>query len=180
MLSLSEVNSGDEQHAAKLLEPLIERAPDIAARVAGQRPFNTTDDVRDAIRRELFSLDEEERIELFKAHPELAPDNPLAMTGASQSEQARLNLTSDTNKHRNRLADLNAQYHSRFGFPFITALARHENMQSVLTEFEARLAANRATEIKLAINQVAIISSERVRTAFGREDMAASRDAENG
>lgn len=180
MLSLSEVNSGDEQYAAKLLEPLIERAPDIAARVAGQRPFNTTDDVRDAIRRELFSLDEEERVELFRAHPELAPDNPLAMTGASQSEQARLNLTSGANKYRDRLADLNTQYLKRFGFPFITALVRHEHMQSVLSEFEARLAADRATEIEHAINQIVIVSSERVRVAFGREDTAASRDATKG
>jgi len=180
MGTLSELNGGNEVQATALLEPLIERAPEIAARVARRRPFQSADDLHQTIRQELLSLDETERVSLFRAHPELAPDNPLAMTGASQSEQGRLNLTTETNEYRDRLADLNAKYHGKFGFPFITALVRHQSMQSVLTEFEVRLTKDRATEIEQAMVQVVTVSSARVRAAFGCEKAEASQDATSG
>jgi OHCU decarboxylase len=164
---LSELNRADDERALALIEPLIERAPQIAERVARRRPFDSTDSLSEAIRDELVKLSEAERVTLFRAHPELAPDNPLAMTQASQSEQGRLNLTSNGNEYRTRLADLNARYRDRHGFPFITALVRHDNIDSVLEEFEARLNSNRDEELKRAIEQVAIVSSSRVLAAFG-------------
>jgi len=167
MDKLSALNQADEDRAVLLLEPLIERAPEIARRVAGHRPFGGTDDIRKAIRSELLCLSEAERVSLFRAHPELAPDNPLSMTRASQAEQGRLSLTSDTNEHRARLDELNAQCRSKFGFPFITALVRHPDMNSVLEEFEARLSADRESEIERALEQISTVSSSRVTAAFG-------------
>jgi 2-oxo-4-hydroxy-4-carboxy--5-ureidoimidazoline (OHCU) decarboxylase len=101
-----------------LVAPLIERAPEIARRVARRRPFQNPDHLSEAIRSELLRLSEAERIDLFRAHPELAPDNPLAMTRESQSEQGRLRLTSHEAECRARLSDLNALslYH-RAGTP---------------------------------------------------------------
>lgn len=180
MGTLSELNGVNEVQAIALIEPLIERAPEIASRVASRRPFQNADDLSRTIRQELLSLDETERVDLFRAHPELAPDNPLAMTGASQSEQGRLNLTTDANEYQERLADLNAKYSGKFGFPFITALVGHNNMQSVLTEFEDRLRGDRATEIEQAIDQVVTVSSARVRAAFGCEEVEAPQDVTGG
>lgn len=180
MGTLSELNGGNEAQAIALLEPLIERAPEIAVKVARRRPFQSADDLHQAIRQELLDLDETERVELFRAHPELAPDNPLAMTGASQSEQGRLKLTTNTNEYRDLIADLNAKYRAKFGFPFITALVLHHDMQSVLTEFEARLAKDRATEIEQAIDQVITVSSARVQAAFDIEKTEAAQDAPSG
>ncbi len=167
MHTLEALNHADEEDAVLLLEPLIERAPAIARRVASRRPFWSADDLRTAIRRELEALDENERLDLFRAHPELAPGNPLAMTRASQSEQGRLNLTTDDNAFRDRLDDLNARYRQRFGFPFITALVRHRDMDSVLAEFEARIDADSATEMSRALEQVAAVSAARVEALFG-------------
>ena len=115
---------------------------------------------------ELLNLNDEERVRLFRAHPELAPINPLSMTNASQSEQGRLNLTSNTNEFKARLDDLNARYLDKFGFPFITALVRHEDMDSVLLEFEMRLSADLESEIEQALEQVATVSSSRVKAVF--------------
>lgn len=167
MDKLSEFNHADEDQAVALLEPLIERAPQIARRVVGRRPFTSPDDLRHAIRSELLDLNEEERVRLFRAHPELAPENPLSMTNASQAEQGRLYLTSGTNEYRARLGELNARYRAKFGFPFITALVRHQDMDSVLEEFETRLAADRASEIEQTIDQISAVSSSRVSAAFG-------------
>jgi len=160
-----------------LLEPLIERAPVIARRVAKRRPFNNADDLRKAIRRELLSLNEEERVRLFRAHPELASVNPLSMTSASQSEQGRLNLTSDTNEFKARLDELNARYRGKFGFPFITALVRHKGMDSVLSEFETRLSADRESELEQALEQVAAVSASRVKAVFECSSSDQTRNA---
>jgi len=165
--TLSTLNNADEDRALALVEPLIERAPEIARKVVRRRPFESADDLCRAIRTELLKLNNAERMHLFRAHPELAPDNPLSMTSASQSEQGRLRLTSRTNEFRARLGELNARYRGKFGFPFITALVRHRDMESVLTEFETRLAASIASEIEQAIEQISAVSAARVNAAFG-------------
>ncbi len=176
MSRLKELNCADEEHAITLVAPLIERAPEIAKRVARRRPFHRPDDLLQVIRSELQGLGETERIDLFRAHPELAPENPLAMTSESQSEQGRLNLTSEESEYRTRLLDLNARYREKFGFPFITALVRHRNISSVLSEFEVRLANDRKSEIQQAIEQIALVSSSRVQASFGSSESRAPQD----
>lgn len=169
MDKLDELNSADESNALSLLEPLIERSPEIARKLLARRPFASVEDLCGAIESELRGLTPEQRVALFNAHPELAPDNPLAMTGESQSEQGRLELTSASNTSRQRLLDLNAGYRAKFGFPFITALVRHASIQSVLDEFESRLSADRDTEIERALQQVVFISASRVGLRFGAD-----------
>ena len=167
MHKLDALNRAGAEDAAAMLSPAIERAPQIARRVILRRPFASTNALRAAIRAELGSLDEEQRVNLFREHPELGPENPLTMTAESQSEQGRLNLTASGNVYRVQLDQLNAQYRAKFGFPFITALVRHDGMDSVLAEFRDRLAADRATEIDTAIDQVAAVSSARIDAMFG-------------
>lgn len=167
MSSLERLNDADKDQAFNLLEPLIERAPYVAASVAQKRPFKDAEEIAFAIAEELHSLDNESRIALFNSHPELAPDKPLEMTNESQSEQSRLHLTSDFNAEIARLKELNLEYKQKFGFPFITALVRHENLASVLDEFTVRLSGNKKSEISNAIEQVVIVSKARVLKKFG-------------
>lgn len=176
---LDELNTADEDRAVSLVSPLIERAPHVARKVARARPFADVEALALAIRRELSGLDEAERIALFQAHPELAPGDPQSMTRESQGEQGRLNLTSAHNRYRARLTELNAAYRGRFGFPFIVALARHTDAESVLAAFERRLAADRATEIETALAEVIAVSLARLQTAFGTA-LPAGADAAEG
>jgi OHCU decarboxylase len=164
---LDEINRASDDHAALLLTPLIERAPHIARRVARRRPFLTVGHLCFAIRAELVALNETERVALLRSHPELAPRNPLTMTPESQAEQGRLRLTADGNAYQARLAAMNARYAEKFGFPFIIALARHSDMDSVMAEFEARMSADRSSEIDAAIEQVAAVSASRVAALLG-------------
>lgn len=179
MENLEQINRANDEQAVLLLEPFIERAPFVARRVAGLRPFKTIHELGQAIRNELFRLSEEERVALFRAHPELAPVNPLSMTQASQSEQGRLNLTSENNEFRIRLDQLNARYRDKFGFPFITALVRHADMNSVFDEFESRLASDYESEIAYALEQVAVVSLARVKTAFDVDSLAGDQPSES-
>lgn len=170
MDKLEEINRADTDRAILVLLPFIERAPLIAQRVAVLRPFDSAEALGNAIRDELFGLNEEERLQLFRAHPELAPVNPLSMTEESQSEQGRLNLTSKDSEFKMRLDELNSRYRDKFGFPFITALVRHKNMESVFAEFETRLESDYRSELDLALEQVAAVSLSRVRTALDDGD----------
>lgn len=175
---LEHLNAADDDQALALITPLIERAPHVAQKVAQARPFADIEALAQAIRRELSRLDEAARISLFRTHPELAPQDPLSMTRESQNEQARLKLTTQDNLHRARLAELNAAYRDRFGFPYIVALARHTDMQSVLDDFERRLTRDRASEIETALNEVVAVSTARVRAAFGGGRAADAQMAE--
>ena len=166
MPSLHDLNIDDEKLVVRHLEPLIERAPFIAKRVAVKRPFQSCEDLIQAIEEELHALGTEQKITLFRAHPELAPDNPLTMTKASQGEQRRLGLTDEVSNYKELLDALNKQYTETHGFPFITALVRHPNMESVLKEFEARLQETTEAETQRALKEVAAVSSERVRRTF--------------
>ena len=158
--------------ALKLIEPLIERAPKIAERVADKRPFAKIECLISAIRDELFVLDDENKIALFNAHPELSPEKPLEMTNESQNEQGRLNLTAtDFNNDIMQLKKLNAEYRQKFGFPFITAVAKHENLASILKEINTRLAGDMRSEIDNAIAQVAYISATRATAQISDIDL---------
>lgn len=176
MDKLGELNTASEEQAVCLLEPFIERAPEIAKRVASHRPFASVDHLRRIIHSKLLELSDTELVELFRAHPELAPENPLAMTNASQSEQGRLNLTADRSEYRERLDELNASYRQKFGFPFITALVRHSDMDSVLSEFEASLTQDRNAEISRAVEQVMTVSASRVHKAFAAGNTQSPQD----
>lgn len=167
MNKITALNIADEPDAVTLIEPMIERAPEIAPKVIHHRPFKTAGDLAKAINHELHNLNDHERIELFRAHPELAPENPFVMTKESQSEQGRLDLTSADSEFKTQLSDMNATYRSKFGFPFIVALVRHETMHSVMSEFRRRLARDHASEIEEALRQVGIVSSARVEQTFG-------------
>ena len=177
MTNLEHLNEADNDQAFHLLEPLIERAPSIAFRVAKKRPFNNVEEIALAIAEELHNLDDESRIALFNSHPELAPDKPLEMTRESQNEQSRLQLTESFNDEILRLKALNTEYREKFGFPFITALVRHENLASVLDEFKVRLSNDKKAEMDKAIDQVAIVSKARVLKKFG---IAAKSGVSNG
>ena len=169
MNKLQHLNDASESDAKELLEPFVERAPQVAEQLAKRRPFSCFEDIIQAIKEELQQLSEPERIQLFCAHPELAPDNPLTMTKESQQEQGRLDLTAGKNEMTERLDHLNSTYRSRFGFPFITALVRHDAIESVFEEFEQRLTADRNSEIEFALGQVATVSAARVKSAFTGE-----------
>jgi 2-oxo-4-hydroxy-4-carboxy--5-ureidoimidazoline (OHCU) decarboxylase len=67
---------------------------------------------------------------------------------------------------RERLAELNALYTRKFGFPFIIALHRHDDISSVIAAFERRLDGTTESEMAAAREEVASVSRRRVLAAF--------------
>ena len=165
-IDISDLNAADAAAAIAIIVPLIERGPNLAARVTKRRPFAGPDELAAAIRAEILELDNDELIALFRRHPELAPAAPDTMTAESRQEQGRLGLAAPVARVRERLAELNALYTRKFGFPFIIALHRHDDISSVIAAFERRLDGTTESEMAAAREEVASVSRRRVLAAF--------------
>ncbi len=165
-ISLARINQADDEDAARLIQPYIERSPLLARRVAQHRPFRDPVALAGAICAEIAALSREDLLAFFNGHPELAPTAPAAMTSHSQAEQGRLSLSEPDAALHARLADLNRRYRQKFGFPFIVALARHADIDSVLATFSRRLMATADQEMATARDEIMAVSCARVMAAF--------------
>ena len=170
--ALERLNKADAAEAAQILLPMIERAPMVAKQVAARRPFANAQTLAQAVLDQINALTTEAKLDLFRAHPELAPSAPSEMTEASQVEQGRLGLVEPDAALRQRFYDLNAKYQARFGFPFILALHRMPDVQEVLAVFEARLKQSPEEEIAQACAEIASVSAARIAKAFGTGEPA--------
>lgn len=153
-----------------MLEPILERSAWVADRAVDLRPFSSADDVAQRLVDTILESGFEQRVALFRAHPELAGSEAAvgSMTEASTSEQSRLGLTSLEGKEAARLSSLNAAYVERFGHPFILALHRVPDLETVFDVFEQRLAASPVEEHVSTLAEIASVITARAARAFGR------------
>ena len=105
----------------------------------------------------------EERLEVLKAHPDLAGKLAAArrLTDASSSEQSSAGLDALTDAEKAKFTELNQAYVEKFGFPFIIAVRDHTKSR-ILHAFEARLNNDRDTEFATACKQVERIAELRL------------------
>lgn len=165
---LNELNAASRDVAIGMLEPILERSAWVAQRTVDLRPFASADDVAQRLVDTILESGFEQRVALFHAHPELAGREAAtgAMTEASTSEQGRLGLTSLKADEAARLASMNAAYVKRFGHPFILALHRIPDLESVFDIFERRLAASPVEEHVSTLAEIASVICARAARAF--------------
>ncbi|HZD54509.1 MAG TPA: 2-oxo-4-hydroxy-4-carboxy-5-ureidoimidazoline decarboxylase, partial [Woeseiaceae bacterium] len=101
------------------------------------------------------AADEETRLALIRAHPDLAGRAAIRgdLTAASSAEQASAGLDQCTEDEFARFQSLNRQYKEKFGFPFVMAV-RGKHRRDVLAAFERRLGNDQATEMGTAIREI--------------------------
>ncbi|MGE0119965.1 MAG: 2-oxo-4-hydroxy-4-carboxy-5-ureidoimidazoline decarboxylase [Dongiaceae bacterium] len=97
----------------------------------------------------------ERRLELLRAHPDLAGRLAVqgGLTAASTAEQASAGLDACTPQEFARFQELNAAYRARFGFPFIMAV-RGRTRAEILAAFERRLPDAPEAEFRTALDEV--------------------------
>ena len=157
-MALEEVNAlGREEFVARL-GGVFERSPWIAERAWHKRPFRSIDELHRAMLEAVASR--EEKLELARAHPELAGSE--ALTLASTSEQARLGFNALSRTELEEMNRLNRSYRDKFGFPCIVALRLHAERQSVVAEMKRRLENDAGTELANALEQIGHISRGRL------------------
>lgn len=161
--SLAALNHCPPAQFVATLGSVFEHAPWVAEAVLPQRPFADVPALHAAMLSVLQALPEPALLELLRGHPELAGEAARRglMTRDSASEQGRLALHDLAAEEAARWDTLNAAYRQRFGFPFILCIARHSR-DSALAAFEQRLQHDRATELRLALDEIAEISRRRL------------------
>ena len=146
---------------------VFEHSPWVAERAhdAGLGPANNTASGLHAALRTRFRLaSKSERLDVLKAHPDLAGKLAAArkLTAESTSEQAGAGLDALTDDERERFTQLNTDYVGRFGFPFIIAVKGLDKAR-ILEAFEQRISHERDVEFAEACRQVERIALLRLK-----------------
>jgi 2-oxo-4-hydroxy-4-carboxy--5-ureidoimidazoline (OHCU) decarboxylase len=153
---------------AATMAPLFEGAPRFLGRLANARPFGSLDELFDRARGIAHAMPVAEQIELIDAHPRLGapPASVSALSFVEQgydrdgAEAAARDAMADRDRVAAELDRLNAAYEDRFGFRycvFVNGRSRSE----LLPEMASALDADRASEIRRALDAVIDIARDR-------------------
>ena len=175
MTSLEQVNDASPADFARLLDGIYEHSSWIVERAAPRRPFATLAQLKRALVEVVRDAGRNAQLKLLRAHPELAGKAMVErkLTASSTDEQTRAGLTACTAEELARIAELNAAYQKKFGFPFIlavrgprgTGLSKNE----ILTTFARRLEHPVDFELGEALRNVHRIAEIRLDERFGVE-----------
>ncbi|WP_238368147.1 allantoinase PuuE [Mesobacterium pallidum] len=125
---------------------------------------DTATGLANALARVLRTAPTEKKLEVLKAHPDLAGKLAAAkrLTEESTFEQASAGLDALTDTERETFQALNAQYVEKHGFPFIIAV-RDNTKASILEAFYRRIENDTETEFAEACAQVERIAAWRLK-----------------
>jgi len=125
------------------------------------------ENVRSSLSSIFRSATEQERLDVLRAHPDLAGKLAAAkrLTTSSTAEQASAGLDALTDDERKQFTELNTCYTEKFGHPFIIAV-RDNDKASILAAFARRIENTAAEELAEACKQVERIAELRLIEAF--------------
>jgi 2-oxo-4-hydroxy-4-carboxy-5-ureidoimidazoline decarboxylase len=163
----AEVNALDREAFAARFGGVFEHSPWVAERAWAARPFAGLNALHEAMVQAMRGGSEAEKTALLRAHPELAGREAKEgrLTAASTGEQKSAGLDRLDADEMRRLAEMNAAYRAKFGFPFIIAV-RARTKDEILAEFARRLARAPAEERATALAEVETIARIRLERMF--------------
>jgi OHCU decarboxylase len=137
---------------------IFEHSPWIAERAYDAElgaATNTARGLKSAMAMQFRMASEEERLNVLKAHPDLAGKLAAAkrLTAESTAEQASAGLDELTAEEHAEFTHLNNEYTSKHGFPFIIAV-KGLTKDHIMAQFKARVFNSREMEFKTACRQV--------------------------
>ncbi len=166
-LTLADLSTLTQDDFTERLGNIFEHSPWIARGAWAARPFADAAALHQAMLDVLADADEQSKLDLILAHPELAGKEAASgtLTQSSTSEQKGAGLDQCSAQELQRLRALNAAYRERFGFPFVVAvkgLSRYEIMDAV----ERRLQHDRRTEFAACLAEIGKIARFRLDALF--------------
>src|SRR6266404_9873109 len=159
MPKLAELNALGGAEFTRIVGPVFEHSPWVAARTAAQRPFSSCEALHAALVATVSKATDDEKLALIRAHPDLIGDAHL--TVASQAEQASAGLLNATGEEATRFREYNRQYRARFGFPFVIC-ARLNKKEAIARAFPVRLQNSREQEMETALQEISKIAELRL------------------
>ena len=153
--NLALINSLSREDFVCIIGPVFEDSPWVAEATWSKRPFKSLDLLHGALCKTVQTATEEKRINLIRAHPDLA--GRAAQSGSlpstSTSEQASAGLNKLTADEIALFQKYNESYRDKFDFPFVVC-ARLNKKEAILKGFESRLKHSREKEIKTALAEI--------------------------
>ena len=173
--TLEQLNNAAHPDACRLLEGLYEHSPWVAGQAASSRPFASLAHLKQVFAQVLAESGKAAQLALIRAHPELAGKamTTQSLTAESAHEQSRAGLTQCTAEELATLAQLNAAYLAKFGFPFILAVRGPRgtglSKQHIISTFERRLANHPDFEMAECLRNIHRVVELRINDKFGVE-----------
>jgi len=179
--SLEQINALSAEAFVDLFGGLYEHSPWIAEAAAAQRPFESPRALLAVFRSVVETASEEAKLELLRAHPDLAGKLAVAgeLTAASAAEQASAGLDQLSQADFDAFQELNAEYRARFDFPFIICVRNYEQ-PAILATFRQRVRHEPAAERAEALHQVHDIAHLRLEEILDMTDPNASAGTPTG
>ncbi|MFZ6679436.1 allantoate amidohydrolase [Undibacterium sp. Tian12W] len=166
--TLDHLNHCSPQDFVHILHGIYEHSPWIPERAAVSRPFASITALKLALQTVVSQATEAEQLGLIRAHPELAGKAAIAgeLTAESTGEQAKAGLTNCSPEEFAILHKLNADYNSKFGFPFILAVKGPDGKgftrETIIATFQRRFKNQRADELAECLRQIGRIAELRL------------------
>jgi 2-oxo-4-hydroxy-4-carboxy-5-ureidoimidazoline decarboxylase len=160
MPKLAELNALDRAEFTRIVGPVFEHSPWVAARTEMQRPFASREALHAALVATVAEASDDEKLALIRAHPDLIGDAHL--TAASQAEQTSAGLQDATAAEAKQFREFNRQYRERFGFPFVIC-ARLNKKEAIARAFPVRLRNSTEQEMATALQEISKIAELRLR-----------------
>ena len=158
-VTLDRLNASDREAFVELLDGIYEHSPWIPERAWSRRPFADARALEHALREVVLQATRAEQLDLICQHPRLGAK--ASMTERSQAEQRGAGLEQPASGTRDELAELNARYEQRFGFPFILAV-KNLGVRDIIANCRARLENDAATEFEESLRQIFRIAGFRL------------------
>ena len=170
-IPLDRLNTAAAAEVAALLAPIYEHSPWVAEAAAAKRPYANLAALAAALEAAVNEAGRERQLALLNAHPDLAGKAARAgaLTDFSRGEQAAAGLSALSEDDYARFQRHNAAYRAKFGFPFIVCVRRH-GQDSILAQYERRLAHDSETEFRAALAEVFRIARLRLDASFAGPD----------
>ena len=162
-ISIEGVNNLDQRGFVAKFGGLYESSPWVAEEAWRERPFGGRSELHEAFVRAVHRAPREKRMDLIRAHPDLAGKAAVAgeLTPESRGEQASAGLDRLTPEEYEAFTKMNTSYRERFGFPMIVCVREH-NKDSILQNARGRLENSTEEEVEVALGEVAKIARLRL------------------
>ena len=152
-----------------------------ARAMAAARPFTAVEAMTAAADSRWWSLDREDWLEAFAAHPKIGESSgsggsrrsggagrSAGSGGSGWSEQEQAGVAGAANRTRRRLAAANRDYEMRFGYIFVVC-ATGKTADEMLVLLERRLRHDADEELRIAAGEQQTITQLRLRKLVEQE-----------
>lgn len=172
-LTLKTLNDASPAEATQILDGVYEHSPWIGTQVLSNRPFRSLAHLKYSLVQVLESASLDAQKSLIRVHPVLAGKamQSQTLTTESTNEQSKAGLTQCTQQELAKIAQLNAAYQTKFGFPFILAVRGARGLglskSSIFETVERRLHNHPQFELQECLRQIHRIAEIRLNDKFG-------------